>query len=113
MREDDHIRLWHMLDAAREILIFSEGKSRQDLDTNRMLALAIVKSIEIIGEAASKVTQETRSAFIGLPWPGIIATRNRLIHTYYDIDLDRVWDTIQVDLPQLVKALEKVTKSNS
>ena len=67
-----------------------------------------MKSIEIIGEAASKVTQETRERYTELPWANIIAMRNRLIHVYFDIDLDRVWDTVTDDLPPLVASLEKV-----
>jgi uncharacterized protein with HEPN domain len=97
-----------MLDAGKEALTFAQNKSRVDLDSNRMLVLSIVKSIEIIGEAASKVTQETRERYTELPWANIIAMRNRLIHVYFDIDLDRVWDTVTDDLPPLVASLEKV-----
>jgi uncharacterized protein with HEPN domain len=79
-----------MLDAAKEALSFAQNKTRGDLDLERMLVLSIVKSIEIIGEAASKVTQETRETVTELPWANIIAMRNRLIHVYFDIDLDRV-----------------------
>jgi len=108
MRRDDLIRIRHMLDAAKEALSFAKNRSRGDLDSDRMLVLSIVKSIEIIGEAASKVTQETKEAYTGLPWANIIAMRNRLIHVYFDIDLDRVWDTITDDLPQLVTSLQKM-----
>ena len=81
-----------------------------DLDSERMLVLSIVKSIEIIGEAASKVTQETRETVTEPPWANIIAMRNRLIHVYFDIDLDRVWDTITDDLPPVIAALEKIVQ---
>jgi uncharacterized protein with HEPN domain len=108
MRRDDLIRIRHMLDAAKEALSFAQNKSRADLDSDRMLVLSIVKSIEIIGEAASKVTQETRETCVELPWANIIAMRNRLIHVYFDIDLDRVWDTVTDDLPPLMSSLEKI-----
>ena len=65
MRGDDLIRMHHMLDAAKEALSFARNKTRGDLDSERMLVLSIVKAIEIIGEAASKVTQETREALYG------------------------------------------------
>ena len=68
MHRDDLIRMRHMLDAAKEALSFAKNKSRGDLDSDRMLVLSIVKSIEIIGEAASKVTQETRETYTELPW---------------------------------------------
>jgi len=67
-----------------------------------MLTLAILKSIEIIGEAASKVTEDTRKKCSSIQWPDIVGMRNRLIHGYFDIDLDRVWDTIVEDVPQLI-----------
>jgi len=67
MRGDDLIRMRHMLDAAEEALAFAKNKTRSDLDSDRMLVLSIVKSIEIVGEAASKVTQETREMYPGLP----------------------------------------------
>ncbi len=113
MLGSDLIRLLHMLDAAREAIGFAEGKSRQDLDSDRMLTLAIVKSIEIIGEAAAKVTPETRNAAPDIPWPGIIGMRNRLIHAYFDVDLNRVWDTITDDLPPIITALEKAVSGKN
>ena len=97
-----------MLDSAREALSFASGKTRQDLDRDRVLVLALVKSIEIIGEAATKVSDETRALAPAIPWPAVVTMRHRLIHAYYDMDLDRVWDTLTTDLPTLVAALEKI-----
>ena len=108
MQREDEIRLHHMLDAATEAIGFSEGLSRQDLDGNRMAVLALVKSIEIIGEAAIKVSPETRSLAPDIPWPAVVTMRRRLIHAYYDMDLDRVWDTVTEDLPPLIAALQKL-----
>jgi len=107
MPKDDLIRLRHMIDAAKEVISFAKNKNRKDLYTDRMLALSIVKSIEIIGEAASTVSKEFQVKHKEIPWASIIAMRNRLIHVYFDIDLDRVWDTITDDLPPLITALEK------
>ena len=108
MRKDDLIRLRHMLDAAGEALSFVKGKTRTELDTNRMLVLSLVKEIEIIGEAASKVSAETKSKNARIPWEDIIDMRNHLTHAYFDVDLDIVWDTVTKDLPPLVAELEKV-----
>ena len=112
MRKDDFIRLQHMLDAAREALAFTEGKARGALDGNRMLVLSLVKSIEIIGEAATKVSAESREAQPEIPWASIVAMRNRLIHAYFDVDLDRVWDTMTDDLPHLLTLLERIVPTN-
>lgn len=112
MPKDDLIRLRHMLDAAKEALSFAKNKNRKNLYDDRMLALSIVKSIEIIGEAASTVSKEFREKHKEIPWASIIAMRNRLIHVYFDIDLDRVWDTITDDIPPLITLLEKAISQN-
>jgi uncharacterized protein with HEPN domain len=83
-----------MLDAIKEALAFTIDKSREDLGNNRMLALAIIKELEIIGEAASKLTPEFKAGQPHIPWTDIIGMRNRLTHGYFDSDLDRVWDTV-------------------
>jgi uncharacterized protein with HEPN domain len=112
MTPEDLIRIRHMLDAVKEALAFSRDKSREDLDNNRMLTLAIVKELEIIGEAASKLTPEFKATQPHIPWADIIGMRNRLTHGYFDIDLDRVWDTVLEDLGPLCKDLEKMVKEN-
>jgi uncharacterized protein with HEPN domain len=113
MLKADLIRLRHMLDAAKEAISFAKNKNRNDLYTDRMLALSIIKSIEIIGEAASTATKQFRNKHKEIPWANIVAMRNRLIHVYFDIDLDRVWDTVIDDLPPLITALEKAISEES
>lgn len=113
MYKDDLIRFRHMLDAAKEAISFIKGKKRSGLDTDRMLVLSLVKSIEIMGEAASKVTKESRDSHPEVPWLNIIGMRNRLIHAYFDIDLDRVWDTITDDLPPVIAALKKIVQKEA
>jgi len=108
MLKDDWTRLRHMLDAAREAVQFAQGRTRQDLNHDRMLALSLTKCIEIIGEAAAQISDMTRSQAPTIPWQDIVSMRNRLIHAYFDIDLDRVWDTITDDLPPLIEFLEKL-----
>lgn len=108
MQRSDEVRLRHMRDAAKEALSFAEGCARADLDTDRRTTLSIVKGVEMIGEAASKVSEECRSGLSRIPWAEIVAMRNRLVHIYFDINLDRVWETITDDLPPLVAALEKI-----
>jgi uncharacterized protein with HEPN domain len=108
MNESDIIRLRHMLDAAREALSFVAGRNSEDLGRDRMLVLALVKEIEIIGEAASRISDESRKALPRIPWPKIIAMRNRLIHAYADVDLSIVWDTLTGALPELLRELEIV-----
>ncbi|MCK6622258.1 MAG: DUF86 domain-containing protein [Calditrichaceae bacterium] len=110
MRKDDQVRLRHMLDAAREAVTFVQGRRRADLDTDRMLALSLVKEIEIIGEAANQIAKTTREELPEIPWADIIGMRNRLVHAYFDINLEILWQTVEQDLPPLIRALERVLK---
>jgi uncharacterized protein with HEPN domain len=107
MTNDDVIRLRHMLEAAKEAQSYLVGKKRVDLDRDRMLVHSLVRCIEIVGEAAAKVSSPCRSETTSIPWPDIVAMRNRLIHAYFDINLDMVWDTIVDDLPPLIAELER------
>ena len=113
MQKDDAIRLRHMLDAAREALTFTHDKTRSSLDTDRQLELALVKSIEIIGEAASKVTDKCREDLHQIPWTNIVGMRNRLIHAYFDVNRDILWKTVTEDLPALIAKIEKVVPTFS
>ena len=97
-----------MLDAAHDAVCFAEGCSREDLDSVRLLVLAVVKCIEIIGEAASRVSPEGQAEAPELPWRDMIDMRHRLVHAYYDVNLDVVWSTLREDLPPLIAALENV-----
>ena len=74
--------------------------------------LALVKDIEILGEAAYQVTPDTRDQTPGVPWDDMIAMRHRLVHAYFDIDLDILWKTAQDDLPRLIAELERVTSAD-
>ncbi|MGH3897971.1 MAG: HepT-like ribonuclease domain-containing protein [Pseudonocardiaceae bacterium] len=95
-----------MRDATEQALDFVAGRSRPDLDSDLMLALALTKLVEVIGEAAKQVSPETRARFPGVPWSDVARTRDRLVHHYFDIDLDVLWQTVTVDLPQLLTALD-------
>ena len=97
-----------MLDAAREARQFAEGKTRDHLNDNRMLVLALTKDIEIIGEAASKISKTFQAAHPHIPWAVIVGMRNMLIHAYFDVDLDEVWSTLQNDLPRLIEQLDSI-----
>ncbi len=84
---------------------FASSSTREDLGTNRLLLHALVRCLEIVGEAAIQLSEETRGELPGLPWAGIRGMRNRLIHAYFSVDPDLVWDTVTVDLPPVVAAI--------
>jgi uncharacterized protein with HEPN domain len=108
MRQDDVVRLRHMLDAAREAMRFTRNRRREELDHDRQLAWALVKAIEIIGEAAGQLSEESKAKLPGIPWRNIIAMRNRLVHAYFDINLDILWKTVADGLPLIIAQLEQV-----
>lgn len=108
MFKDDSVRIRHILDAAREAISFSDDRSRTDLDTDRKLNLSLVRLLEIIGEAARGISEEFRQTHSDLPWNKMIGMRDRLIHGYFDVNLDVVWETVTKDIPLLIDQLEKI-----
>ncbi len=106
----DILRLYHILDAAEEIIEFTKNKEREDLDNDRKLNLAVVHLLEIIGEAANGISTELHERYLDIPWYAMIGMRNRLIHGYFDIDLDVVWKTVQKDIPNLIEKIKEILK---
>jgi uncharacterized protein with HEPN domain len=105
-RHEDSLRLRHMLRYSREIMTLARGKARADLDHERLLNLALVRLIEIVGEAACRVSPETRAGHPEIPWAQITNMRNRLIHGYDWVDFDILWQTVIEDIPELAAKLE-------
>lgn len=91
-----------MLEASQEIIGYAQGKSRADLDENTMLFRALVKCIEIVGEAASRASAPSKDRLNTIQWSRLNGMRNRLIHAYFEIERDIVWETVESDLPALV-----------
>jgi uncharacterized protein with HEPN domain len=104
---DSELPLHQMLDHAREAMILSKCKSLEELANDRLLGLAIVRLMEIVGEAATRVPKEERSRYPEIPWTQIISLRNRLIHGYDAIDFEIFWHILNHDLPELVLSLKK------
>jgi uncharacterized protein with HEPN domain len=111
MPKSELVRIRHILDAAREAVSFVEGKTRADLDRDRKLNLALVRLLEIIGEAGRSVSDEMRAAHPGVAWAQMAGMRSRLIHGYFDVNLDAVWETVTKDLPPLISTIEKILPS--
>lgn len=109
MREPvkDPARLEHMSDAIARILDFVKGKSKEDLQNDSVLYYAVVKNIEIIGEAAYMLTPEFRDTHPDTPWRVIVGMRHFLVHGYYEVDPDEVWNVVGKDLQPLKEQIEK------
>jgi uncharacterized protein with HEPN domain len=110
MNPDDHIRLQHMSDAAEAAQRFCQGRTRADLDSDDMLRFALTRAVEIVGEAASKVSADARAETPTIPWPAVVGMRNRLVHAYFDVDADILWTTATESLPALLQELQSILK---
>ena len=104
-RRDDHVALTDMRNYAEEAVALLGEASLTDLAEKRVLELALQKLVEIVGEAANRVSEGTRRRHQVIPWPQIIGMRNRLAHGYDDVSLERLWDTVKYELPPLIEQL--------
>ena len=102
-----------MLDHALEAAAMTKGKTRADFDKDRQLNLALVRLLEIIGEAASRIPKEDQARHTDISWPEIISLRNRLIHGYDTVDFDILWQIVNLDLPKLIESLRKILREES
>jgi uncharacterized protein with HEPN domain len=102
-----------MIEACESVQRFIQGRRRLDFETDQMLLFAVVRAIEVLGEAAGKVSEDTRSACPEIPWPGITNMRNRLIHGYFDIDIDIVWNTASLEIPALLTDLRRIAHAQT
>jgi uncharacterized protein with HEPN domain len=106
-RRDDRLLLQDMLDHAGVAIDATRGRQRAALDNDPIFRAAVERFIEIIGEAASRISPQRQAKFPEIPWADIVAMRNRLVHGYAQVDYDVVWSTIQDDLPKLVALLKR------
>ena len=100
--------LLDILIAARRAMSYMEGSSRAEFEQNEMLQDAIIRPLEILGEAASRVSEDYQEAHPEIPWHKMIGMRNRLIHEYFRVNYGAVWDTVQDDLPELIRLLKSI-----
>jgi len=107
---DDAERLAHMLDYARMAQSVSTGRTREHLDTDTLFSLGVVRALEVVGEAANRVSPAGRQRLPNIPWPKIIGLRNRIVHGYDLLDRDVIWGIISNDLQPLIAELEKAVQ---
>ena len=104
---DDRVRLTHMLEWARKAVRFCDGRTTADFDRDEMFLPAVLRAIETIGEASTKVSEPTRARLPGIDWWAVRRMRNRIIHGYDTIDTTIVWNTVQLAVPPLIAELER------
>jgi len=98
--------LWDMLDAAKAIQEFAEGKTFHHYSNERMLRGAVERHLEIIGEAANRVSKEFQVAHNEIPWHRIIAQRHVIAHEYGEIKQELIWKVVVIHIPELIRDLE-------
>jgi uncharacterized protein with HEPN domain len=108
MTPRDDVSLRQMLDHSQEALQLAGGRSRTDLDSDRLFNLAMTRLLEIVGEAAGRVSQTTRDSHPQMAWSQIVGLRNRLIHGYDEVDCDILWKIVEDDLPSLIDDLKRI-----
>jgi len=104
----DEAYLLDILIAARKALQFLEGMTWDEFEGSELHQNAVIRPLEIIGEAARLVSQQTRNAHPEIPWEQMIGMRNRLIHEYFRVNLKTVWETVQNDLHRLIALIEPI-----
>ncbi len=107
MRRDDSYLL-DMLVAARKAARFADGMTYAQFERSDLHQNAIFKTLEIVGEAASRVSEAAKEAHTGIPWREIVGLRNRIVHAYFEIDIEVVWKIVHEDLPVLIPQLESL-----
>jgi uncharacterized protein with HEPN domain len=110
--KDDTVYLRHILDAVAQIEQYLRGVSVDIYADNRMLQDAIVRQLEIIGEASGNLSKAFCNEHPEVPWGQIVAMRNRIAHDYMNVDMDIVWDVVQQDLPLLKGQAERILKAS-
>lgn len=104
----DKERLGHILDAIAEVEGYISNVAFKDFLANSMMRFASIKQIEIIGEAANYITPETKGLFSDIEWKQIVGMRHILIHEYFGVDANLVWQVIINDIPRLKEAIERI-----
>src|SRR3989344_3006013 len=112
MKKEPNVFLQHILENISRIESFSEGLTKEKLEKDDRTQYAIIRAIEIIGEAIKNLPQELTEKHPEIPWKDIAGTRDKIIHQYFDIDLDTVWDTLQKDIPDLKNKIQKLIKNS-
>jgi uncharacterized protein with HEPN domain len=106
-RRDDVVPMRQMVEYARHAIAIATRWSRADLDSDVFVQLALRQAIQIVGEAANRVSPERRARHPGIPWPDAISVRNRIVHGYDDIDYDILWRIVTEEFPRLIVELER------
>ncbi len=110
MLSDDRIRLKHILDESHAAIKFVKDLSFDSFLKDSKTVHAVIRAIEVIGEAAAKISTECKKQYPNIPWSDIVGMHNHLIHVYFDVDYETIWKTIKTDIPPLIKMIRPLLR---
>jgi len=109
-KKDDSIYIMHILDATNRIEEYTATVDYEEFMNNKLVQAAVIREIEVIGEAAKKLSEKFRKKHLEIPWKRIAGMRDKLIHNYFGVDMDAVWETVKKDIPELKEKVLKIKK---
>lgn len=108
MKKDNVVYLRHILDAMHRIEEYTGGMVYEDFMKKNLVQAAVIREIEIIGEATKRLSDDIREKYSDIPWKKMAGIRDKLVHDYMGVDMDAIWDTVERDIPQLKKRIKGV-----
>ena len=110
-RKDYKLYLFDILESCKKIVSYTKGITEREFANDNKTIDAVIRNIEIIGEAANKIPREEREKIQQIPWKEVVAMRNKVVHEYFDVNVPIVWETIQADIPILKKNIQNTLKN--
>ncbi|MBS3065535.1 DUF86 domain-containing protein [Candidatus Pacearchaeota archaeon] len=110
MEKEDIIFIEHILDSINAIENFSKDISKEELISNRLKQSAIVREIEIVGEAVKNISKKLKKKHTEVEWKDIVGTRDKMIHHYFSVDINVIWEIVKTDIPELKSKVLKIKK---
>ena len=111
MKDKDKVYLLHIKDSTKWIIELQKQFNKNEFKESRLFQNGVIREVEIIGEASNKLSKDIKEKYPEVAWIEIIGMRNKVIHEYFGIDLEAVWKTISVDIPDLLEKIEKIIKN--
>ena len=108
MKKDDSVYLKHILNAISRIEEYTQGIKYEDFMDNHLIQDGVIRQIEIIGEATKRLSKEIRGRHSEIPWKDMTGMRDKLIHDYFGVNIDAVWDTVERDIPTVKNKLKEI-----
>ena len=113
MKRDVNLFIQDISDNINNIESFSKNLNKEKFESNKLRQNAIIRCLEIIGEAAKNILDSFREKYLDIPWRKVAGFRDVLSHAYFGVSIERVWNIIELDLPNIKKEIEKIIKDNN